>query len=69
MIITKKSLSRRTLLRGLGACVALPVLDAMTPALAAVIPGKKPVRTMFIYAPNGMVMKDWTPAVAGAGYA
>ena len=33
MIITKKTLSRRTVLRGMGACLALPVLDAMTPAL------------------------------------
>ena len=35
MIVTKKSLSRRTVLRGLGASVALPFLDAMVPALAA----------------------------------
>jgi hypothetical protein len=68
MIITKKALSRRTVLRGMGACLALPVLDAMTPALTAAVAGKRPVRSMFIYAPNGMVMKDWTPAVAGAGY-
>ena len=65
MIITKKTLSRRTVLRGIGACLALPALDAMTPALTAAVAGKKPVRTMFIYAPNGMVMKDWTPAVGG----
>ncbi len=68
MIITKKTLSRRTVLRGMGACLALPVLDAMTPALTAAVAGKAPVRTMFIYAPNGMVMKDWTPVIAGPGY-
>ena len=61
MIITKKTLSRRTVLRGIGACLALPMLDSMTPALAAAVAGQKPVRTMFIYAPNGMVMADWTP--------
>ena len=69
MIITKKTLSRRTVLRGMGACIALPVLDAMTPALGrAPARGKAPVRSLFIYAPNGMVMADWTPAAAGAGY-
>ena len=68
MIIMKKKLSRRTVLRGMGACVALPVLDAMTPALVAADSAKRAVRSVFIYAPNGMVMADWTPATAGAGY-
>ena len=68
MIITKKTLSRRTILRGMGACLALPVLDAMTPALTAAATGRKGVRSLFIYAPNGMVMKDWTPATVGMDY-
>src|SRR5688572_23987028 len=68
MIIMKKKLSRRTVLRGMGACMALPVLDAMTPALVAADSAKRAVRSVFIYAPNGMVMSDWTPATAGAGY-
>jgi Protein of unknown function (DUF1552) len=70
MIITGKHLSRRTLLRGLGVSMALPWLDAMRPAFAA--PGRlrarRPVRMMVTYAPNGMVMKDWTPEGTGANY-
>ena len=63
MIITGKHLSRRTILRGLGAVVALPALDAMTPALAAAT-GKKaasPLRLAFAYVPNGVTMEQWTP--------
>lgn len=70
MIITGKHLSRRTILRGLGAVVALPALDAMTPALAAAA-GKKatsPLRLAFAYVPNGVTMESWTPAAEGAGY-
>ncbi|MEO7190849.1 MAG: DUF1552 domain-containing protein [Vicinamibacterales bacterium] len=67
MIITKKALSRRTVLRGMGACLALPLLESMTPALSAAA-AKKTVRSVFIYAPNGMVMPNWTPATAGADF-
>ena len=56
-IITGKSLQRRTFLRGIGTAVALPFLDAMTPALAA--PAKPPVRMGFVYVPNGIDMKNW----------
>jgi len=67
VIITKKSLPRRTFLRGLGAAVALPLLDSMTPAFAA--PGRAAVARMaFLYTPNGVIMKDWTPAAEGAGF-
>lgn len=70
MIITRKSLSRRTLLRGLGTTVALPLLDAMVPAMAA--PNRTagvPVRRMaYLYVPNGIIMKDWTPAADGTGF-
>ena len=69
-IITKKSLARRTFLRGMGAAVALPFLDAMGPALAA--PSRQaaaaPTRLAFVYVPNGIIMKDWTPAAEGAGF-
>ena len=65
MIVTGKHLSRRTLLRGIGAAIALPALDAMQPALATV---KPPIRMAIAYVPNGIVMKDWTPATAGAGF-
>jgi len=70
MIITKKSLPRRTFLRGMGAAVALPFLDAMWPAFGAPArTGAAPaLRTAFVYVPNGVIMKDWTPAAEGAGY-
>jgi hypothetical protein len=59
-----KQLSRRTVLRGLGAAVALPFLDAMHPAFAAqaVKAALRPTRMAFLYVPNGIVMEDWTPA-------
>lgn len=63
-MITKKSLSRRTLLRGAGTAVALPFLDAMTPAFASA--GKAPVRMGFVYVPNGIDMRNWTPKGEGA---
>ncbi len=66
-MITKKVLSRRTLLRGLGTSIALPALDAMAPALASSqLPGPKPVRMAFAYVPNGIVMEHWTPKQEGA---
>jgi Protein of unknown function (DUF1552) len=69
MIATKKHLPRRTFLRGMGAVVALPMLDAMTPAFAAAArAAKAPVRLAFTYVPNGIVMSDWTPAASGAGF-
>ena len=71
MILTRKHVSRRTLLRGLGAAVALPVLDAMTPALSAasVVTRKiAPNRMVFVYVPNGIDMRNWTPAVEGRAF-
>jgi len=69
--ITKRSLSRRTVLRGLGATIALPLLDGMVPALtAAAKTAAKPIpRLGCIYVPNGMEMRMWTPKTEGAGYA
>jgi len=66
MIITQKALSRRTLLRGAGTVLALPVLDAMRPALAAATP--PPARLAFIYHPVGMIMDRWTPGAVGNGF-
>ena len=66
MIVTRKHLHRRSFLKGMGAVVALPVLDAMTPALARA--AQAPVRLAFTYVPNGIVMNDWTPAAEGAAY-
>ena len=67
MIITKKAISRRAVLRGLGAAVALPMLDAMIPAMANTAP--KPVRRLgIVYVPNGMRMDHWTPSTVGSGF-
>ena len=70
MIITNKALPRRTFLRGVGATLALPVLDAMVPALAASssIAASTPTRVGFVYVPNGMIMKQWTPTTLGTGF-
>jgi len=64
-MITRKSLSRRTFLRGAGTAVALPFLDAMVPAFASTVPGKKPVRMAFVYVPNGIMMDGWNPDYEG----
>lgn len=67
MIISKKALSRRTMLRGAGAALALPVLDAMRPALSAAAT-PPPARLAFVYHPVGMIMDQWTPAKVGTGF-
>ena len=63
MIITKKHLSRRAVLRGLGATLALPFLDSMVPALTAAAPGMEARVRRFgvFYVPNGMSMPYWFP--------
>ncbi|MCB9385484.1 MAG: DUF1552 domain-containing protein [Bryobacterales bacterium] len=64
--MTRKALSRRTILRGVGAAVALPFLDAMTPAMASsTLPGGAPVRMAFVYVPNGIDMRFWNPDYEG----
>ena len=63
MIVTRKSLSRRTILRGVGAALSLPMLDCMIPAFAASrLPGGNPLRAAWFYVPNGIDMRHWTPA-------
>ena len=65
---------RRTFLRGVGAAMALPVLDAMVPSLGSVVsaatstPAKMPKRMAFVYVPNGVQMSEWTPASVGDGF-
>ena len=66
MFITKKALPRRTFLRGAGATLALPLLDAMMPALTAA--GKPTPRLGFIYVSNGVIQDQWIPAVTGANF-
>ncbi len=70
-----KSLSRRTLLRGLGTAISLPLLDCMSPtrlltanAAAAESAGSNPLRMGFFFVPNGMHMADWTPSKEGSDY-
>ena len=72
MIVTKRALSRRTLLRGAGAAIALPLLDAMVPAFSATA-GAAAKRLGFIYLPNGVAMNFsgvnyWTPKGTGKGF-
>ena len=70
MFLTKKYLPRRLVLRGLGASIALPLLDAMIPAATAIAQtaaAPKP-RVGFIYFPHGAVMNKWTPTKVGADF-
>lgn len=60
--------SRRSLLRGLGAAISLPLLDAMVPAFASTTPAASPMRLAFVYVPNGVIMDSWTPGSGGADF-
>ena len=70
MMIRKKSLSRRTVLRGVGCTLALPLLDSMVPALSAQRKtAANPVRRFgTVYVPNGMAMEYWSPQGVGSEY-
>ncbi len=70
MIVTQKFLPRRTFLRGLGVTLALPLLDAMVPAMAAtrLTAAKPAMRLGFVYVPNGIIQKAWLPSKVGAGF-
>src|SRR5262245_14711763 len=83
MMIARRCLSRRTVLRGAGVAITLPLLDAMVPALgAARTAAAKPIRRIgFIYVPNGTAQNDiqngvrmasgvnyWRPAGAGTDF-
>jgi len=70
MMVTKKALPRRTVLRGLGTALALPLLDGMVPALTATVRSAaafKP-RLGVVYVPHGAVMDNWTPSTEGLGF-
>jgi hypothetical protein len=72
-ILTKKSIARRSFLRGLGTTLALPLLDAMVPPLmnaAELVASKSPVRMGFAYVPNGIInlKGEWKPATTGTGF-
>ena len=70
MMITRKAIARRTVLRGIGATMALPLLDGMVPALSALAqtPAAPKQRFGFIYVPHGSIMREWTPAQEGADF-
>src|SRR5678815_4298757 len=82
MFITKKHLSRRTVLQGAGVALALPFLDAMVPAATALAqtaaaPSAAKMRTGFFYLPHGAIMHNtahgpaadkWTPSGSGADF-
>jgi len=70
MFLTRRSIPRRTFVRGLGVGVALPLIDAMVPALtqAAQTAAKPQLRMGFVYIPHGVIMREWTPAAAGADF-
>jgi len=70
MFLTKTALPRRTFLRGVGATVALPLLDAMLPSATALAQtaGARPSRVGFIYVPHGADMASWTPTSGGANF-
>jgi Protein of unknown function (DUF1552) len=71
MYISKKHLSRRTVLKGIGASIALPLLDAMNPAATAwakTPAGKSPTRMAFVAFPHGAIMDRWSPKETGTDY-
>jgi hypothetical protein len=70
MVISKRVLSRRTVLRSLGAVVPLPFLDAMVPALTAWqrTPANAPLRFGAVYVPNGVIPGQWFPAAEGPAF-
>src|SRR5688572_31093194 len=71
MYLTQKHISRRAVLKGVGATIALPLLDAMSPASTAwaqTPAGAPPKRFAFIGFPHGAIMEHWVPAQTGAGF-
>ncbi|HWP84003.1 MAG TPA: DUF1552 domain-containing protein, partial [Terriglobia bacterium] len=70
MMIFKKAIPRRTFLRGLGASIALPLLDGMVPAFAGALDttANPQLRVAYIYIPNGILRDSWLPAETGPGF-
>jgi hypothetical protein len=70
MYAAKKSLSRRTFLQGVGATIALPLLDSMVPAFAAIKDtAAAPINRLgVIYIPHGAVLSEWIPKTDGPNY-
>jgi hypothetical protein len=70
MIVTKKAIPRRTMLRGMGAAIALPLLEGMLPAFTAIAKtAARPIKRFgVVYLPNGVIINKWTPAAEGVGF-
>jgi Protein of unknown function (DUF1552) len=70
MFVTKRSIPRRRILKGLGTALALPLLDAMVPALTPTVKTAAAARKRLgcVYIPHGAIMDRWTPATAGTGF-
>ena len=68
MFISKKRIPRRMFLQGVGATVALPLLEGMVPAFASAAEAQPPVRLSIVTSPNGMNMARWTPETDGPSY-
>ena len=68
MMIFKKAIPRRTFLRGMGAAISMPMVSAMFPALAAPSASKIPLRTGYIYSPNGIIRERWRPTTLGKNF-
>jgi len=71
MYVFKKHVTRRTVLKGVGATIALPLLDAMNPAATAwaqTAAGSSPKRLAFVGFPHGAIMDRWSPAETGTDY-
>ncbi|WP_188062790.1 DUF1552 domain-containing protein [Sphingobium sp. KCTC 72723] len=69
MIILRKPLNRRTMLRGAGTMMALPLLEAMLPSAKAADIAARPKRLQIFYSPNGMMMNQFLPTTQGPGFA
>ncbi|MEM7476489.1 MAG: DUF1552 domain-containing protein [Planctomycetota bacterium] len=66
--MSNNRIKRRTVLRGLGTAISLPLLESMIPRSVAASAPEAPLRVAFLYVPNGMHMPDWTPQKIGANY-
>jgi len=65
----RKAMNRRTMLRGAGTVMALPLLEAMMPSARAADIASRPKRLQIFYSPNGMMMDGFRPKIAGTGFA
>ncbi len=68
MYLKNKHLQRRSFLRGVGVSIALPLLDAMVPAMATAAATESSTRLVFTYIPIGTTMSDWLPKTTGRDY-